>query len=108
MKLLHWSCQGLGNPLTIQCQDIRKSSKPDIMFLIETKSGYKKVENLSKELSYAHFFVLPADGLSGGLAIFWDASVQLSFVSPPSLNCSDMYILDGAKTFCLSYLWPPC
>lgn len=102
MKILHWNCQGLGSPLTISnLKDIRKSSKPDIMLLVETKN----VNTLSKELGYAHSFVVNPNGLSGGLAIFWDDNVQIDFLDEPALYCTDMYVTEGVNTFFLFYIY---
>lgn len=106
MKILHLNCQGLRNTLTIQyLKDIKKSSIPDILFLVETKVGYDVVDMLCKNLNYAHSFVLPANGLSGGLAIFWDEHVQLVFVNTPTLYHTDIYVMEGDKSFCLSYIY---
>lgn len=106
MRLFHLNCQGLGNTLTIQyLKDIRKSYTPDIMFLIETKNGYDVVDKLCKDLNYAHSFVIPANGRSRGLAIFWNVFVQLTLVSNPQVYHSDMYIRDGTNIFCLSYIY---
>ncbi|XP_024016463.1 uncharacterized protein LOC112089875 [Eutrema salsugineum] len=106
MKIFHMYCQGLGSTLTIQyLTDIRKFSKPDIMLLTETKIGYDAVNKLCKDLNYAHSFVLLADGLSGGLTIFWDVNIELTVGASPSFFTTDVYIADGANIFCLSYIY---
>lgn len=106
MRILHWNCQGLGNPLTIRyLEDIRNQYNSDIMFLIETKNNVKYVQNISRRLSYPHCFVLPAEGLSGGLGIFWKDEIRCDFVRPPTLHYTYIYIYEGAEVFCLTYVY---
>ncbi|XP_019094666.1 PREDICTED: uncharacterized protein LOC104757523 isoform X2 [Camelina sativa] len=108
MRIMHWNCQGLKrNPLTISyLKDIRKLHKPDILFLIETKNGYKYVDNIRQDLGFPYSFILPSDGLSGGMAIFWNDTVQVDFLDQPTLNYTDMYISEpGSPIFCLTYVY---
>lgn len=108
MKILHWNCQGLKrNPLTIPyLKDIRQSSKPDVVFLIETKNGQEYVQSLCNDLGYAHHFVVNPEGLSGGMAVFWNDEVKLDFLSSPTLHYTDMYISEsGSPTFRLTYIY---
>lgn len=80
MRLLHWNCQGLGNPLTIpHIKDIMRSHNPDIMLLVETKNVNSVVQNLAKDLGYKNVEIVSASGSSGGVAIFWSDRVKLSF-----------------------------
>ncbi|KAF8115084.1 hypothetical protein N665_0030s0125, partial [Sinapis alba] len=96
MKMLHWNCQGLGSPLKIpHLKDIRKSSNPDIMLLTETKNVDSFVKNLAVELGYQKFFIVPANGSSGGEDFFfWNDRVKLSFLENPSLYCTNMVVED--------------
>ena len=108
MRVMHWNCQGLKrNPLTISyLKDIRKSFKTDVLFLTETKNGVKYMQGIGNDLGYAHNFVVPSDGLSVGMAIFWDKGINISFVQKPTLHHTDMYIPEpGRPTFCLSYIY---
>lgn len=50
---------------------------------------------LAEELGYAHSFVVPVNGLSGGLAIYWNNNVEYNFVGQPSLHFTKMYIREG-------------
>lgn len=101
-----WNCQGLENPLTIlYLKDIRRQYNYDILLLVETKHNYSYVQNLGKEINYAHSFVLPANGYSGGLAIFWNDGVKCSFVGKPTLHLTNMYITEGHTSYCLSYVY---
>ncbi|XP_010481107.1 PREDICTED: uncharacterized protein LOC104759943 [Camelina sativa] len=102
--------QGRGlkrNPLTIPyLKDIRKSTKPDILFLVETKNGFQYVNNLGRELAYPNSFILPSEGSSGGMAIFWNDAVKVDFVDTPSLNYTDLYISEpGSPTFLITYVY---
>lgn len=108
MRVMHWNCQGLKrNPLTIPyLKDIRKSSKPDVLFLTETKNGIKYVKSIGTELGYAHSYVLPSEGLRGGLAIFWEDHISLSFMKKPSLHQTDICISEaGTPTFYITYIY---
>lgn len=106
MRILHWNCQGLGNLLTIHIlEDIRKYHKPNIMFLIETMHDVDYVQGISKRLNYAHSFVLPSNGLSGGLGIFLDDEVTCDIVGSPSTYYTNVYVSDGTDGFWLSYAY---
>lgn len=106
MRILHWNCQGLGSPLTVPyLQDIRKVHKPDIIFLIETKNVDNVVYKLVKDLGYEHSFVVSAKGSSGGLGIMWNDRVKINFLGNPTLNATDMYVVDGCNVFCLTYIY---
>lgn len=106
MRILHWNCQGLGSTLTIpHLKDIRNTHNPDIILLVETKHVDSYVNNLAKDLEYDHCFVIPAKGSSGGVAIMWKDGVKIHFLGNPSMNKTDMYVEDGSKLFCLSYIY---
>ncbi|XP_020873965.1 uncharacterized protein LOC110226467 isoform X2 [Arabidopsis lyrata subsp. lyrata] len=106
MRILHWNCQGLRNPLTIPyLKDINRKFKIDIMFLVETKNKDNYVQNLGVDLHFDHQILVSPDGLSGGLAIFWRNIVACELLSDPTLNYTDMYIIEGPTTFCLTYVY---
>ncbi|CAN6865275.1 unnamed protein product [Brassica oleracea] len=64
------------------------------------------MQGIGNDLGYAHNFVVPSDGLSGGMAIFWDKGINISFVQKPTLHHTYMYIPEpGRPTFCLSYIY---
>jgi len=73
---------------------------------LKLKNGYAYVNSLCNDLGFPHNFVLPSDGLSGGLANFWNNTVNIDFVHTPSLNYTDMYISKpGSPSFFLTYIY---
>ena len=57
MRILHWNCQGLRNPLTIPyLKDINRKYKIDILFLVETKNKDDYVQKLGDQLQFTHHF----------------------------------------------------
>ncbi|KAG7586565.1 Ribonuclease H domain [Arabidopsis thaliana x Arabidopsis arenosa] len=86
-------------------EDINRKYRIDILFLVETKNKDAYVQSLGVDLHFDHQILVSPDGLSGGLAIFWRNTVKCDFLSPPTLNYTDMYITEGNTTFCLSYVY---
>jgi exonuclease III len=78
MSLVSWNCQGLGNPWIAQdlCLMVR-DKRPNILFLMETKCRKNKMEGIKVKLGYNNMFVVESVGWSGGLALFWQESVDL-------------------------------
>lgn len=95
MILLSWNCRGLGNSRTVQVlRDIVKSQKPNLIFLFETLSVGKKIEELSSKLGYVHFFAVDRQGRSGGLVVFWSHTKKCRVVDY-SQNHIDLIIEEG-------------
>ncbi|KAG7599644.1 hypothetical protein ISN44_As06g038180 [Arabidopsis suecica] len=86
-------------------EDINRRHKLDILFLVETKNKDAYVQNLGRELQFVHSFLVPPEGLSGGLAIFWKDTVKCDFLDTPTLNYTHMYVSEGPNTFCLTYVY---
>ncbi|KAG7635974.1 Endonuclease/exonuclease/phosphatase [Arabidopsis thaliana x Arabidopsis arenosa] len=106
MRILHWNCQGLRNPLTIPfLKDINCKYKIDILFLVETKNKDAYVQRLCTDLHFHHHFLISPDGLSGGLVIFWRDTIKCEFLSSPTLYYTNMYITDDHSYFCLTYIY---
>ena len=49
-----------------------KNKKPNLVFLMETKSHKNKMERLWTKLGFANMFVVDCVGKSGGLALLWE------------------------------------
>lgn len=58
-------------------QDILSRSKPQILFLAETKATDKKISKLKRRIQFPNSFHVNAKGRSGGLALFWKESCHL-------------------------------
>jgi hypothetical protein len=78
MNCLSWNCRGLGNPSTVrELRTIVKQEGPSLLFIMETKIKGKKVENLQRLLGFAGCFAVDSNGLSGGIGLFWDDTVEV-------------------------------
>jgi len=79
MKVLSWNCQGLGSPLTVQhLRALVARERPNLVFLMETKNQYQRVEHIKRSLKFSSMFVVNLIGTAGGLVLLWDDLVQLT------------------------------
>ncbi|CAM8912119.1 unnamed protein product [Rhodiola kirilowii] len=82
MKVLAWNCRGIGSPSAVRAlKEVIRSSSPLVVGLIETKCGNRRCEIVRLKLGFDCCFVVPARGRSGGLALFWNNSTDVSVVS---------------------------
>lgn len=82
MNALAWNCQGMGSPVKIQfLKDITRSEKPSFVFLSETISSYKKMEELCSKLNFEGFITVEPQGKSGGIAMFWKDADKVKLLS---------------------------
>nr|XP_048334847.1 uncharacterized protein LOC125423747 [Ziziphus jujuba var. spinosa] len=82
MKILSWNVRGLGNPRTFRAfTKMLKTQDPDIVFLMETKLLSRQLERLRLCSSMAGVFGVDRVGLSGGLALLWKQSLNVSIKS---------------------------
>ncbi|CAE6123705.1 unnamed protein product [Arabidopsis arenosa] len=88
-----------------QGEDITYTYRPDILFLVETKNKDSFVEKLGADLQFPHHFLVSPDGLSGGLAIFWQDSVKCDFLGTPTLHFTDLIVSEGPISFCVTYIY---
>ena len=71
MKILSWSCRGIGDPTTVhELRDLMEISSPSIFCLVETQLQKSRVEGLRTSLGYDFSFGVGSSGRSGGLCIF--------------------------------------
>lgn len=69
------------------------------MFLMETKNGDDYVKKKTHDLHYPHFFSIPPQGLSGGLALLWSDNVTLEILES-SANIIDAKVeFKGTSSF---------
>ena len=50
---------------------------PNIVFLMETKSGLDWMLKVCDWCKYKNGFIVPSRGSSGGLALFWKKEIRL-------------------------------
>ena len=78
MRLFSWNCQGLGNPWTVRAlHNLVKMKVPQFLFLCEIRQDSICVEGVRCRLGFKGGFNAPRSGGGGGLALFWDDSVQV-------------------------------
>ena len=67
MNLISWNCRGLAAASTVhELKDLCQRVKPAILFLMETRAKYQKVEMIHRRLHFDHVFCVEPEGLSGG------------------------------------------
>ncbi|KAF9595682.1 hypothetical protein IFM89_002586 [Coptis chinensis] len=109
MSLLSWNSRGSGRPLMIE--ELKKKIKdvrPIFMFVMETKCSVNKGVSLIRRLGDFESFVVPSQGLSGGLWIFWERSVVVEVIMSESwfIHCKLSVKVNGvSECFLLSCVY---
>ncbi|KAJ1391834.1 Zinc knuckle CX2CX4HX4C, partial [Sesbania bispinosa] len=81
MIILSWNCRGVGASATAnELKELCKSSKPAIVFLMETRAKLEKLGEVQRRLRFSKCFCVNPQGQSGGLGLFWDNSVECTFI----------------------------
>lgn len=83
MKFIGWNCQGKGrnlasSPKMEYLAKLLNSTGAQIAFISETRSSGCNSSQLNSRFSTVGSFVVPSDGLSGGLWMLWSNEVQIS------------------------------
>ena len=82
MSLLSWNGRGLGNPQTISVlKNVIRLEKPKIVFLMETKSDVDWMKVIRDRCGFKESHIVPNDGSSGGLALFWILEIKIQVLS---------------------------
>ena len=81
MRTIARNCRGAGRASTIRAlKELIRESNPDIVFLSETKIKSMRINKICDRLKFVDSWCVDADGLSGGLALFWRLGVELKVV----------------------------
>lgn len=76
MIVISWNCQGMGSRESLRVlMDMIHSKKPDILVLFETKINGEKADCICARLHFEQWARIECYGLSGGLWLFWKASI---------------------------------
>ena len=82
MRCISWNCRGLGNSRSIQnLQEIIRSQRPSLIFLIETLVNDEKIEQLRIQLGFDGKFVVNRVGRGGGIALLWKQPMTYNLLS---------------------------
>ena len=72
-------------------QKIINVQVPNIVFLIETKSDKGWMEYVHDQCEFKHGLIVPSDGSSGGLTLFWRKEVTVH-IQNYSLSHIDAFV----------------
>jgi len=105
MSILSWNCQGAGGSETIPyLRTLRRKHYPDFVFLMETKQKSEFIFGVKKQLGYDHVFTVEPEGLSGGLALMWKDTYQVTILSSDK-RIIDLKVTIGSVTFYMSCVY---
>ena len=92
MKAISWNCQGIGPALTIKAlKELKSKYRPCLVFLMETRNEEEVMERLRKKMRYENRYYVNPEGLSGGLALWWNNEVEVK-VMEAIKNCIDTLV----------------
>lgn len=107
MAILSWNCLGLGRAQDLvipRLRELRQELFPDILFLMETKQNRDALVDLQVWLGYDKIMTVNPIGYSGGLALLWKDSVNISFKYVDK-HLVDMEVHFGKDFFYLSCVY---
>lgn len=100
-----WNCQGIRSTPTVRrLRDLRSRISPDILFLMETKNSEEVVFDKLKNSQYCNHFLVPHEGLSGGLCLSWKDNINLEILDS-SPNFIDTKIITGPDPLFITFVY---
>ena len=104
MKAISWNCQGA---LTVKAlKELRSKYRPYLVFLMETRNEDEVMERLRKKMRYENRYYVNPEGLSGGLALWWNNEVEVKVIEAKK-NCIDTLVeMEGKRegVGCVGYM----
>ncbi|KAK3206991.1 hypothetical protein Dsin_021037 [Dipteronia sinensis] len=77
MKILAWNARGLGSSLAFNTlRSHKQDSKPEMMFLVQTRCQHATLENWRIKLGFSVKLVVNSVGKSRGICLFWSDLVS--------------------------------
>ena len=81
MRILSYNCRGLGkSSIVLQCKKKALESKPDVLFLMETRLAKDKGERIWQKCGFTCGWEFPREGFSGGLILARRPKQQLHII----------------------------
>ena len=78
MRILGWNCRGIYNATTVRALRAQiKGSKPNFVFLSETKANETRMEEVKNAIGFSGKLVVDAKGKAGGLCLMWKWGINL-------------------------------
>lgn len=79
MSCLPWNCRGLRNLCTgRELVKIIRAKDPSIVFLADTLVDEARLEFVQSTICFDHRWVVPKEGIGGGLVLFWKTNINLT------------------------------
>lgn len=79
MIMIMWNCRGAANSdFLVEFKDLVAFHKPQLVILYETKVARPRADTIFSKLGFPNFLKYDSEGLSGGLAILWHNSIQVT------------------------------
>ncbi|KAJ1295849.1 hypothetical protein BS78_01G254300 [Paspalum vaginatum] len=97
MSLIAWNCRGsvesLRSPKMLHVARLISSTSAQVIFISETCKSKTKRSSLINNFSLSDAFIVPVDGLSGGLWLLWkaDYDIDVKKSSPNYILTTAMY-----------------
>ena len=99
ISLLSWNYRRLGNPQTISAlKNVIRLEKPKIVFLMETKSDVDWMKVIRDRCDFEESHIVPNDGSSGGLALFWISKITIQVLSSSMSHINGVNDEGGTST----------
>ena len=97
MSLTNWNYRGLKNLPTVKAlEKVVSKEDPKYVFLMETKANMECMIMVRDRCKFKNGLIVPSEGKSGGLALFWKEDVQLD-VQTYSQSHIDALVYGGGE-----------
>ena len=100
MSAIAWKCQGAGAYLTKQhLRELHRCFLPSFLFLSKTKNNYYFLQDFQFEFGYNKLFTVEPEGRSGGLALFYLDSFDVTVLFSNNRMIDIEATIEGHKVY---------
>ena len=78
-------------------QKVVNQEEPILVFLIETKLNKEKAKKVRDQCNFKFSWVVPSEGRSGGLALFWKDGIEVEILEADQSHI-DTLVKGGVST----------